>query len=337
MQETLFDRFRPFKPYDLILALCMLLIVAPMSALEPMVRVAVVMAGITAFCVLDWVQRYVTVPTPLWQSLAIVSMNCVVIALLIHLHGAHQYSLAFAMLNAAFATVAFGQHAGFTAAVVSVALLANFERDSREPQTLLEWSLFLAILLTLVAILTRVNRMQRDALFDVVTRLRNHRYFQVRLREELSRSKRHNRPTALLLLDLDNFKRVNDAFGHAVGDQVLRQIGQLLVDNARGADVICRYGGEELAVILPETPLADAAQVAERFRLAVEKRQDERGSKVTVSAGVAAFPDHASDADGLIAAADAAMYRAKRAGKNQVAIAEPQPQMTSVETNAQTE
>jgi diguanylate cyclase (GGDEF)-like protein len=221
--------------------------------------------------------------------------------------------------------------------VLSVALLANFERDAREPQTLLEWSLFLAILLTLVAILTRVNRMQRDALFDVVTRLRNHRYFQVRLREELSRSKRHNRPVALLLLDLDNFKRVNDAFGHAVGDQVLRQIGELLVQNARGADVICRYGGEELAVILPETPLADAAQVAERFRLAVEKRQDERGSNVTVSAGVAAFPDHAADADGLIAAADAAMYRAKRAGKNQVAIAEPQPQMTNAETNAQTE
>jgi diguanylate cyclase (GGDEF)-like protein len=333
MQESLFDRFRPFKPYDLLLALLMLLLATPSSALHTTQRALIVLGGIAAFCLLDWIQRYIRVPTPTWQSLTIVGMNTIVIALLVHLHGAHHYSLSFAMLNTAFATIAFGQHAGFTAAVLSVALLANFERDALgEPQTLLEWSLYLAVLLTLVALLARINRMQRDALFDVVTRLRNHRYFQVRLREELSRAKRHSRPTSLLLLDLDNFKRVNDAYGHAVGDMVLRQVGQVLMDNARGADVVCRYGGEELAVILPETPVGDAFQVAERLRQAVENRPDERGAKVTMSAGVASFPDHASDADGLIAVADAAMYRAKRAGKNQVALGEPWQPAKPVET-----
>lgn len=319
MKETLYDRFRPFKPYDLILALLMLVLVAPGGTLPPAYRAAAFIGGLVVFSFLHWVQRYVVVPTPLWQSLAVVSINTIVIAVVLSLLGAQRYNLAFAMLNTAFATIAFGPQLGIHAAVLSVALLSNFEADGE--RALYEWALVLAILLALVAILGRVTRLHRDSLIDAVTHLRNHRYFQVRLREELARSKRHGRPTALLLLDLDDFKRVNDRFGHAVGDQVLRDIGELLAENARTTDIVCRYGGEELAVILPETALEAATQVAERLRDAVQKRQDERDMRVTLSAGVAICPDHGMDADSLIGAADAAMYRAKRDGKNRVAVA----------------
>jgi diguanylate cyclase (GGDEF)-like protein len=319
MQETLYDRFRPFKPYDLILALLMLVLVAPGGHLPPAYRMLAFLGGLAIFTILHWVQRYIVVPTPLWQSLAIVSINTIVVAVLLWLQGAQRYSLAFAILNTAFATIAFGPQLGIHAAVLSVALLANFDIDP--DRTLYEWALMLAILLTLVAILGRVTRLHRDSLIDAVTQLRNHRYFQVRLREEMARCKRHGRPTALLLLDLDDFKHVNDTFGHAVGDQVLRDIGELLAENARSTDVVCRYGGEELAVILPETAITEATQVAERLRVAVQQRQDHRDVRVTLSAGVAVCPDHGMDADSLIGAADAAMYRAKRDGKNRVAVA----------------
>src|SRR5262249_47728614 len=147
----------------------------------------------------------------------------------------------------------------------------------------LEMVLFLAVLLTTVAILVRVNRLQQDALFDAVTGLRNHSYFQVRLREELQRSERYQRTTSLILLDLDNFKQVNDRYGHAIGDHILQQVARVLTQKARATDVVCRYGGEELAVILPETPLRDAEQVAIRLRQAVERRRDEHGIRVTIS------------------------------------------------------
>src|SRR5262249_22265576 len=158
----------------------------------------------------------------------------------------------------------------------------------------------LAVLLTLVAILMRINRLQKYAIHDAVTGLRNHRYFQVRLRDELKRSERNGVATALILLDLDDFKRVNDRYGHAVGDQVLRQVGQGLEQNARASDVVCRYGGEELAVILPETAASDAKMVAERLRKAVEQLGEPASHPVTVSVGVANFPDHAGHSDGLI-------------------------------------
>lgn len=333
MHETLFDRFRAFKPYDLILAMLMLVLVAPGGHLPPTYRFVGLVAGAIIFSGLHWLQRYVRVPTPLWQSLVIVSINTIVISLLIWLQGAQHYSLTFALLNTAFATIAFGPQLGIHAAVLSVALLANLEFDA-SPRTLREWALILAILLTLVAILARVNRLQRDALLDAVTQLRNHRYFQVRLREELSRTRRHGRPTALLLLDLDDFKRINDHHGHAVGDQVLRDISEILMANSRETDIACRYGGEELAVILPETALPEACQVAERLRQAVQARHDSRGLRVTVSTGVAVCPDHGEDADTLINAVDAAMYRAKGNGKNRVEVAESSREKATGENGA---
>jgi diguanylate cyclase (GGDEF)-like protein len=236
------------------------------------------------------------------------------------------------MLNIAFATVAFGPWVGAATAVVSIPLIAWLEGlthgDSRPHG---EWPILLVVLLALVALLTRINRLQQDALFDAVTSLRNHRYFQVRLREELLRSDRTGRPTALVLLDLDNFKRVNDRFGHAVGDYVLSQVARVLEQNARSADVVCRYGGEEIAVILPETGPVEAAQAAERLRQMVEKRNDRPGPAVTVSAGVAAYPSDAASSDALIAAADAALYQAKGAGKNRVMSAPHLAEVAPVE------
>src|SRR5207248_8945641 len=115
--------------------------------------------------------------------------------------------------------------------------------------------------------------------------------------EELQRGERSGEPAALVVLDIDNFKRVNDQYGHARGDEVLRRVANTLLRNARGTDIVCRYGGEELAVVLPGTPLAEAVAVAERLRRAVGESGDGRAPDVTVSAGVAVFPEDAKQAD----------------------------------------
>jgi diguanylate cyclase (GGDEF)-like protein len=128
---------------------------------------------------------------------------------------------------------------------------------------------------------------------------------------------------ALLMMDLDNFKQVNDHLGHPFGDQVLRRVAQTLERNARLTDVVCRYGGEEWALILPETTQEEALQVAERLRQQIEQLQIRPDLLLTLSAGVAIFPNHARLADDLLHAADAAMFQAKRQGKNRVVLAEP--------------
>jgi diguanylate cyclase (GGDEF)-like protein len=318
MQESLYDRFRPFKPYDLALALVMVVLVATSTDATLMNQGLMVGFGILVFIVLDFVQRRVPVPTPLWQALAIVALNTVAVTVLVHLPHTEKFMLAFYMLNVAFATVAFGEQLGLAAAFLSAAALIQFDFLVGEQRSLAESALLLVVLITLVAMLVRVNRLQRDALVDVVTGLRNHRYFQVRLREEIQRSERSGRATSLVMLDLDNFKRINDRFGHATGDAVLRRVARELLVNARAADIVCRYGGEEFTIILPETDAADAALVAERLRQAVERLADQPGPVVTISVGVGCYPDHADDADALISAADAAMYQAKAAGKNRV-------------------
>lgn len=322
MQESLYDRFRPFKPYDLALALVILVLVAVPIPGAPGYRVLLVLAGMAGFLALELAQHFVRVPTPRWQALSIVSANTLAVTLLNFLDRSSHFTLPFFMLNIAFATVAFGKSIGTYAAFLSVAVLAPLDFYTQaSPRTAIEWPLVLVVLLTLVAILTRINRLQQDALYDAVTGLRNHRYFQVRLREELLRTTRTGQPTALVLLDLDNFKSVNDRFGHAIGDTVLSRVARLLERNARAGDVVCRYGGEEMVVLMPGTSLEEGGRVAERLRQAVERRNDQPGPAVTISLGVAACPDNADRSDALIVAADAAMYSAKQAGKNRVALA----------------
>jgi diguanylate cyclase (GGDEF)-like protein len=130
------------------------------------------------------------------------------------------------------------------------------------------------------------------------------------------------------MLDIDDFKRINDTFGHPQGDVVLLEVGRVLRSLSRDIDEPARYGGEEMAVVLPQTDLNGAELLAERMRTAIEaleiKRLDGKGDlRITASFGVASLPVCASDKESLIAEADAALYRAKRAGKNRVERGEP--------------
>ncbi|MDQ3719514.1 MAG: diguanylate cyclase [Actinomycetota bacterium] len=164
---------------------------------------------------------------------------------------------------------------------------------------------------------------QRQAVTDELTGLSNLRELQSTLDREIERSRRSDSPLGLVMLDIDNFKQVNDAFGHQQGDQVLVQVGRVLRELSRDIDEPARYGGEELAVITPETDTAGAAQLAERMRVTLEglriPRLDGQGElQITASFGVASLPDTAWDKDSLIAAADGALYRAKHSGKNRV-------------------
>jgi diguanylate cyclase (GGDEF)-like protein len=167
------------------------------------------------------------------------------------------------------------------------------------------------------------SRMEEQARTDALTGLNNRRTFDVLLADELARAQRFNRPVSLLMLDIDHFKRVNDTYGHQAGDTVLKGLGELLGRQTRAIDRVCRYGGEEITVILPEIDLEEAAKTAERLRATVEAQSFEINARtatlhITVSIGVTSFPAHADSAQTLVAAADAAMYAAKQKGRNQV-------------------
>ena len=163
---------------------------------------------------------------------------------------------------------------------------------------------------------------------DGLTGLYNHRTFYVLLGDELARAKRFQRPVSLLLLDIDHFKRVNDTHGHLAGDAALRELCELLRREARAVDRVCRYGGEEITLILPETDIEAAVRLAERLRAAMEAQAFDVGTgtppHLTVSIGAASWPAHADNAQALVAAADAALYAAKRGGRNRVARYEPE-------------
>ncbi|HEV7846831.1 MAG TPA: diguanylate cyclase [Thermoleophilaceae bacterium] len=164
---------------------------------------------------------------------------------------------------------------------------------------------------------------ERQATTDELTGLANVRAFLSILNREMERSRRFGSPLGLIMIDLDDFKHVNDTYGHQQGDQVLARVAGVLRDASRDLDAAARYGGEELAVILPQTDGAGAEMLAERIRAAIEALEVPRvgggGSlSVTASLGVASVPENAQDGSDLIASADEALYRAKRAGKNRV-------------------
>jgi diguanylate cyclase (GGDEF)-like protein len=167
----------------------------------------------------------------------------------------------------------------------------------------------------------------RQAVTDELTGLANARAFRSILDREIERSRRFQSPLSLVMLDLDDFKQVNDRYGHQQGDEVLASVAAVLRDFSRDIDAPARYGGEELAVVLPQTDSDGAELLAERMREAVERLRVPSVSgrdplRVTASFGVASVPESAADREELVAAADAALYRAKRGGKNRVERAE---------------
>jgi diguanylate cyclase (GGDEF)-like protein len=165
---------------------------------------------------------------------------------------------------------------------------------------------------------------QRLAVTDGLTGIANRRHFDQALRRELHRSGRFQRPTGLVMLDIDDFKQYNDTHGHLAGDELLRALAVTLAQSLRAADTIARFGGEEFAVILPETDLEAARLAAERLRLLIEhlplRPAGSDARPVTISLGVGCAPDHGRNPTDLIHAADVAMYQAKARGKNQSVV-----------------
>jgi diguanylate cyclase (GGDEF)-like protein len=162
----------------------------------------------------------------------------------------------------------------------------------------------------------------RSAVTDGLTGLYNHTFFLGALRREMQRSKRHGTKLSLAMLDLDDFKRLNDTRGHLEGDRVLIKSASVVAESLREIDIAARYGGEEFALILPDTPRMGAFVVADRIRRRVQDhfRRKKGGPSVTLSGGVATFPDDASDMEELIKRADEVLYRSKADGKNRVTL-----------------
>ena len=131
---------------------------------------------------------------------------------------------------------------------------------------------------------------------------------------------RNRSPLSALMIDIDRFKRVNDTFGHEVGDRALKYLAQVLERNVRGSDLVCRYGGEEFVVLLPETPIDAAIAKAQALRVAVKDPILPDGTGITISIGVANLPLHAQDAAGLIRCADQVMYEVKAAGRDRAVV-----------------
>jgi diguanylate cyclase (GGDEF)-like protein len=166
------------------------------------------------------------------------------------------------------------------------------------------------------------RKMETMATTDGLTGLTNHRTFQERFAALLERAARHNHRAAVILCDVDHFKRVNDTFGHPVGDEVLRRVARVLGDAVRKIDIVARYGGEEFVIVLEATDLAGAVGLAERIRQDIARLvvdTDKGPLQVTMSFGAAAFPDDARERAPLIERADHALYHAKQSGRNRVA------------------
>ena len=170
-----------------------------------------------------------------------------------------------------------------------------------------------------------VEELKLQAIIDPLTGLYNYRHFQRTLDTEMQRTLRTSHPTSLVLIDLDHFKSVNDQWGHEAGNLALKSAASLFQQQLRQFDIVCRYGGEEFAVILPHTPLPVAINVAERLRQRLEQIEidaDDGQFSLTASFGAAEFqPQGDYNQSLLINQADQALYRAKQQGKNQVVVA----------------
>jgi two-component system cell cycle response regulator len=186
----------------------------------------------------------------------------------------------------------------------------------------------LGVIANQVAISLQNGRMyqalEEQATTDGLTGLVNHRTFQERFSAMLGRADRHRFKVALLLTDIDHFKRINDSYGHPTGDQVLKRVALILKGSARKIDIVARYGGEEFAIVLEGTDRNGARQLAERIRQEVEEQSFESAKgrfQATLSLGVAVYPDDARSKQDVITRADQALYAAKHGGRNRTVCA----------------
>lgn len=172
------------------------------------------------------------------------------------------------------------------------------------------------------------SRLEELAIRDGLTGLYNRRYLDDALERELARAQREGHPVSIALIDLDNFKQLNDTYGHQAGDAVLRALSTLLSEQVRSSDIACRWGGEEFVLVLPNMPLSSAAERADGWRMRFGEagvRFGEFTLRTTLSVGLAAYPDQGTLPAQLLRAADEALYRAKTAGRNRVEIAGTAP------------
>ena len=167
--------------------------------------------------------------------------------------------------------------------------------------------------------------LRNQSIRDPLTGLFNRRYMDETLERELQRAARTQVPLGVIMMDIDHFKKYNDMYGHDAGDAVLREVGALLQNHIRGSDIACRYGGEEFILILPETPLEVIEERAETLHSKVKQisvhHQGQLLGSISLSLGVAHFPEHETTTDGLLRVADQALYQAKQRGRDQVVIA----------------
>ena len=166
------------------------------------------------------------------------------------------------------------------------------------------------------------EKLRTQSLRDPLTGLYNRRYMEDALERYISLAERTGTATSVLMVDLDNFKRINDEFGHAKGDAVLRDVAAQLVGTLRPSDVVARYGGEELVVIMPKCGLDNAAAKAEILRKRIESLSETHGAQISASFGVATVPETATSAADIVPGADGALYAAKQGGKNRVILCE---------------
>jgi diguanylate cyclase (GGDEF)-like protein len=167
------------------------------------------------------------------------------------------------------------------------------------------------------------DQLREQANRDALTGLFNRRYLDSTLDRELARCKRDGQPLALIMIDIDHFKQINDTYGHQAGDEILLKLGTLLAGMARAGDVACRYGGEEFLLLIPTMPLDAAVVRAGELRTTFGEMVVPFGEfrlKATLSIGVSAYPGHGVSAEELIRHADKALYRAKHGGRNRVEI-----------------
>jgi diguanylate cyclase (GGDEF)-like protein len=165
------------------------------------------------------------------------------------------------------------------------------------------------------------EKLRNQALRDPLTGLYNRRYMEDTLQRMVRLAERENREISVLMLDLDHFKRLNDERGHAFGDQVLKDTAVALIGSLRETDVVCRYGGEEIVVILPDCPIERAVDKAEQLRLRIEELSNAHGAPISASFGVSSVPHTSQSVSDVLAAADSALYKAKQNGRNQVTTA----------------